>query len=341
MSLDMFKKDDSDVLITDQSNELENVYKKLCNRENRVFSHLFFIKTKKMCSPQGVRAFLFSLFNTVSINKEYDVLDLKYDEVIYYNYDFALLSIFDKAKMINSDVKFSRFEEGILSYTHEFTYPKLKIMKLCRRLLLKENVVENGQTFYCYFPEFYAGNRNAVKIPLINEDLEALKSILFDCYNCIDENVVNNYKFIFFTSVYDFEGSAPIGEYRVVEKIAEIVGKSNILIKKHPRDSRDVYEKNGFNVEQKSSIPWEVMQFKYDLSKMVMLTVNSGAILSSSMLFENKSEAYFVFGLCDLHENKLAKESIRNIEQLLASPIFKKNYPNVHTLSDLNQLEDI
>lgn len=339
MTLSIFKDEECDALITDQSNGLEGVYERLRNRENHVFDHVYFIQTKKMCSPQDVKAFLHSLTKTVFSNKQFDVLDLKYDEVIYYNYDFALLSIFDKAKQKNPDVKFSRFEEGVLSYTHEFTYSKLKLIKVCRKLIFKKNIKEDGQTFYCYFPELYTGKRKTIKIPLINDDREELKSILFDCYSYNVESVTDNYKFIFFTSVYDFEGGDPIGEYQTVEKIADIVGKNNILIKKHPRDSRDVYEKNGFNVEQKSSIPWEVMQFKYDLSKLVMLSVNSSAILSSSMLFNNKSEAYFTFGMCDLRGNELARESIRNIQWLLESPIFKKNFPNIQALSDLNQLE--
>lgn len=340
MVLSVFKKYDCDVLITDQSLGFESVYEKLCCRENHIFDHIYFKKTKNLCIPHGIKGIADSFLKTVFGNNEFDDLELMYDEVIYYNYDFALLSIFDKISKKNSDVKFSKYEEGVLSYTHEFAYLKLKLVKICRRFIFKKNIIEKGQLFYCYFPEFYTGNKKTIKVPLINEDKNDVKNILFDCFDYKNENGENKYKYIFFTSVYDFEGGKAIGEYQTVEKIAKIIGKQNLLVKKHPRDSRDIYEKNGFNVEQKSSIPWEVMQFKFDLSKMVMLSVNSGAILSSSMLFENKSRAYFIFDMCDLQGNLLAQESIYNIEQLVGSLIFKKNYPNIQILSDLKQLEE-
>lgn len=66
------------------------------------------------------------------------------------------------------------------------------------------------------------------------------------------------------------------------------MGKDNLIVKTHPRDTRDVYTKNGIKIMKDSNAPWEVIQLNMGESDSVLLTVNSGAFISIMALMENK-----------------------------------------------------
>ena len=138
--------------------------------------------------------------------------------------------------------------------------------------------------------------------------------------------------------MYDFEGGEPIGEYQLVEKIAELVGKDNILIKIHPRDLRSVYSDNGFKVDRNSNIPWEAIQLSGDFSDKVFLTATSGSVLAGSFMAERAVKTYFLCDLCNLDQNPSAQNSVINIKELLENESLKAVLNSVHIAK---QIEDI
>ena len=122
----------------------------------------------------------------------------------------------------------------------------------------------------------------------------------------------------FFTGVFDFEGGSPIGEFELVLKIAKLVGKDNLIIKTHPRDSRTIYAENKLKVYKHSYIPWEAIQFNNDFSDKVLLTVNSGSVLGANLILENRAESYFLFNCCKIENNYEASKYIATVRQLLS-----------------------
>ena len=150
----------------------------------------------------------------------------------------------------------------------------------------------------------------------------------------------NDYKekYIFFTSICDFENGEPIGEYELVCKVADFVGKENLLIKTHPRDTRTIYEDNGFTVDKNSSIPWEAIQLSRDFSDKVFLTATSGSVLAGSFMSENPPKIFFMYGCCNIEGNASAKASVMAIEELLSEETLK---PSLKTVAIANDVKDI
>lgn len=142
----------------------------------------------------------------------------------------------------------------------------------------------------------------------------------------------------FFTSVYDFEGGNPIGEYELVCKVAKLVGIDNLLVKTHPRDSRTIYKDHGFNVDVNSSIPWEAIQLSGDFSDKVFLTINSGSVLSGSTMSEKPVKTFYMYKLCDIKENKSCQKNAQDIEALLCESSMKEVFRNVRIAE---KIEDI
>lgn len=338
MKLTVFKDQKVSVILTDQTRDMQKVKSRLDNIACP-FEEVFYIETKAYCSKKNAIGYFKDILHSLMGDKMFDVLNDKvYDEIVYYNLDFALLAIYDKLIKRNKNMECSRYEEGILSYNHEFLYWRLTLVCNIRKILGHKNPQSVSKYFYCFYPEVYKGKLKAVGIPTIDEDKEKLADIMGKCFEIsLDDNSYSE-KYIFFTSVYDFEGGKPIGEFEAVGRIADVVGKDNLLIKQHPRDPRNIYIENGFRVDKNSSIPWEAIQFQLDISNKVLLTVNSGSILSSALLFKNGAKAFFVYELCDLEDNELAQESISSIKKVLNTANVSDELKSVSVLHDEKEL---
>lgn len=337
LALSLFSNDECDIVITDQSNNAKVVYERLTYCDKVPFSSCFYVETKYYCSKKKLLGFFCDVYNSLTNIDLFGILGQNvYDEILIYNYDFAVFSLFNRIKKQKKDVIITKYEEGVLGYNHIFDYPRLKVIKFARKVALKGNL--EVEKFYCFFPEFYKWNIPTVEIPPIQNDRNLLSKLLADCFNIKVKKDEYGYQYIFFTSVYDFEGGKPVGEFEVINKIAKKVGKENILIKKHPRDSRLIYEENGFAVDGNSYIPWEALQFNIDLTGKTLLTVNSGAVISTGLLFGSDVRSFYVYPLCDLSENLLARESIHEIDSLLSCEFIVKRAPNVRVLEDIEEL---
>lgn len=238
----------------------------------------------------------------------------------------------------NLNIKTSMMEEGMLSYDcAERTSKKLRLLCKIRKCLNKKTIYDSIGNFYCFYPGIYKGKYNAVKIPLIEKGSKCIGT-LQHAFG-IDKNKLDyKEKYIFFTSVYDFEGGKPIGEFELVKKVAEIVGKDNLLIKVHPRDKRTLYSDYGFKVDKNSSIPWEVIQLSTDFDDKVFLTATSGSVLSGSFMSERPVETYYLYKLCDLSEN-YAQKTVSDIESLLNEASVKKIFRSIKVAERIEEIK--
>lgn len=306
----------------------------------KIFDESYYIESKGLCinrnTLQRVKDFVdISFFNNSSYSFYLDgINNLWFDEIICYNFMIDMFAIYSKLVRINPNLEISLYEEGLLSYdiSIEDTVGR-QLINVFRKIQGKSIVQEHLKNFYCFYPSLYKGNLNVVKIPKILEKSKTISEIknIFD----IKKNN-NSYveKYIFFTSVYDFEGGKPIGEYNLVNKIADIVGKDNILIKQHPRDTRNIYKDNGFNVDINSAIPWEAIQLSCDFKDKVFLTVNSSSVLVASTMASLQVSTYYLYKLCNYSLNESCKKSVRNIEQLLDNDSMKDILKSIYIVEN-------
>ena len=69
-------------------------------------------------------------------------------------------------------------------------------------------------------------------------------------------------------------------------KIAEKVGKENIVVKLHPRRNVDRFSDKGIKVSKSTGIPWEAFLLTNDFKDKVVLTISSSAAFSSRLYFD-------------------------------------------------------
>lgn len=336
-------KDDEVVfLISDDSNGSKRVAEKI--QSIGIVKKVIWIKTKRLTYEKNLFE---KISDSISIalleTNRYEnvlrpILNIGFDEFIFFNFGVDTIAFYNLFVKRNPDIKVSRIEEGILSYGIEIGYGQGKIVDLSyyvRKLLHRKNIIDNFYNFYCYYPVIYKGNLQSVQIPRISVNSKTAR-ILGKIFRPDTSGYTQ--KYIFFTSVYDFEGGEPIGEYELVLKVANLVGKDNLLIKIHPRDLRTIYSDNGFNVDKNSLIPWEAIQLSSDFSDKVFLTINSGSVLSGSTMSEKPVKTFYMYKLCNIKENRSCQKNAQDIEALLCKSSMKEVFRNVKIAE---KIEDI
>ena len=340
----IFGADDCYLILSDHSRNSEAIYKKIKNA--RIFKDVFIYNNKSIDLGeynliQSIRYILYAVFGRIlEIN---NIPQNKADMIFFYNVNRSINMLYAYLSK-NKDIAVARFEEGMLSYNidiHRENYSgackKLKMVYFLRRKIKKPLIFDELKYFYCFNPLIYNGDLTPVQIPRIEPNGKTVKEIY---HIFIDDVTLTKYeqKYIFFTSVFDFEGGKPVGEYELVCKIADLVGKDNLLVKTHPRDTRTIYMDNGFNVDKNSSIPWEAIQLSGDFSDKIFMTINSGSVLSGSTMSDKPVRTYFMYKLCDLSGNELSQKSARDIESLLENKEMKEVLRTVKIVERLNDI---
>lgn len=338
----VFLKDEVVLLITDHSNHADVISKHV--NETYYFEEVHYVRTKDLGDTRAILKRIedfvqisFGKYNRYGFFLK-ELKNFMFDEVLVFNYNVEIYGIYSILSQQNARLKVSRFEEGCLGYnTVVMDNLKRKIMNALRNLQQKPVINSALHNFYCFYPELYLGELKPVYVPTIDTKSKIL-NIIRGSFGVEDDALQYNEKYIFFTSVYDFEGGEPIGEYEVVCKVAELIGKENLLIKLHPRDKRTVYEDNGFKVDKNSSIPWEAIQLSGDFTNKVFLTVTSGSVLAGSLMSEEKVNTYYMYNCCDFSNNQLAIKTTGEIQKLLKNSKMREILKKVKVVE---RIEDI
>ena len=333
----LWQGDQVDLVLSDHSIGTREACENL--RGLGIFRNVYWRATKEMCAPRSgvvstvakVRAFCFGV-------EDREITENDYDEVSFFNVNTYLRGVYSKLSD-RRRLSCSMFEEGVLSYAQS-DFPNKLGLKLCdaiRDFMGKRHLEEDTKLFYCFYPEFYRGALTPVAIPRISRD-SAVGEVLLRVFGITKDMFDIKEKYIFFTSVYDFEGGDPIGEFGVVKQCADLLGRDNLIVKTHPRDTRTVYADNGLHVYRNSTIPWEAIQIFADYSDKVFLTASSGSVLSGNAMSGSPAKTFYMHKLCNLESNPSAQKTLATLENLLNNAQMQKTFKDFHIAE---KIEDI
>ena len=342
MRLTIFHEDEVVLLLSDHSNNSDKVLNNL--KKEGTFTNASYILSKGIIENrsriQKAKDFFDIVFGRENRYSHYldGVENRKFDEIICFNYNIDIIGVYAFLYRNNSSVKLSLFEEGLLSYgvTFEDNVHR-RMIRFFRIALGKKDMYNAYEKFYCFYPQLYSGALSAVGVPAISSSSECA-DVLRNIFSINGLQITYPQKFIYFSSVYDFEGGEPIGELELVKKVGDMVGKDKLIVKKHPRDTRDVFEKNGLSVDKYSNVPWEVIQLTGDFSDKVFLTATSGSVLAGSFMSDKPVKTIYLYGLCDISNNVSARETAATIKNLLDKKELKDTLCNVRIAESLEEI---
>lgn len=345
LKLTILKNKKVTLYISDHSRNSKSIVDNL--KKINIFYKVEYIKTWELDHKnRNIFQHLYSVWEIFRGNIDYinsKIGKEVYDEIFFYNYDIAICSIFGVLIKKNKNLKCYRFEEGLLGYGLSICNKdmelsgRLKILYLLKKIFGQPILKEKIEYYYCLYPNLYKGSLKPKCISffdLKNKNFVLLLKKIFKI-----PTLDYKEKYIFFTSVCDFEGGKPIEELKIIRKISSIVGKENLLIKMHPRDRRDIFKKEGFHIDKRNDIPWEVICLSYNFKDHIFLTTVSGCVLFSSLMKENSPKILFLYKLCYLEENYTAKNALKYLNDYLNNDLSRKNFYNVSIISNLEEIK--
>lgn len=350
--LTIFKDDFVDAIICDSLQNIEIIASNI--NQHRIFTHAYTCYNKKF-DKKGSRLekplFVMSavIGNPRLLKIREPIRNWNYDEFIYYNMTLSSVLLFDCIYKHNKRVVCNRFEEGIFSY--RFLYmeeqelseksngkifnEKINLTLDVRQKTHRKNILEKTKGFYCFYPEHYKGRYKTIKIVTIDD---SFKDICRKMFGISDDMCYIPQKYIYFSGMFDLEGGESINEAGVIQEIAKLVGKENLIVKKHPRDNRNIYEENKIHTLKASYLPWEAFQLSYEYSDKILLTAFSGALISVNLITKKPVRSYFLYNICSYQGNMMAKSVAQEIDNIFESPNLSEKLKYIKKISNLQEI---
>ena len=190
-----------------------------------------------------------------------------YFKMVYYA--LCQKNIYPKAHLI---------EDGIYTYVLDFVND-CNNDGFTHNLYGKHDIRKNLGNVYAYGSKsmyFGSDSFEYKQIPnLYSDDLQVKKEIeiyqkLWGKYSLPQE------KYIFLEEGM-FQDHLISADIVLLEQIAEMIGKENIIVKRHPRCRYDRFSERGFNVLKESGFPWELLLMDEDADRHVIISLSSTA----------------------------------------------------------------
>lgn len=297
---------------------------KICQniKKANVFNDVKFVSTPKSNNFNSLCKFIFG-YNWCKIDES-----LLIDEIVSFNFQPEVHWQYAFHYRKNHDIEINRFEEGILSYSTPMPRRKIyTISYLIRKLLLKKNMMEICRNFYCFKPSLYGGKLKPKQIVINNYDY--ITKLMAEIFNIKISKYEN--KTIYLSSIYSIDGSNPINEKGVIDKLSNSV-TSGLILKPHPRENIELYRDINCDLDTDYSIPVEISVITKSYNNCRLLTSLSGSLLNLASIYP-KVKFYYLTNMIDYKNNQLA--------QYYGQEIIKvgKAFENIYFIDDLCKME--
>ncbi len=129
---------------------------------------------------------------------------------------------------------------------------------------------------------------------------------------------------IFFEESYYADG-VDVGDVDLVTRLAEEIGKDNLLVKIHPRNPVNRFAQLGFHTNRDTVVPWELIAINIDLEDKLLLTIASGSALTALVNLRTQPRAILMLMDCqEVDETQLTPTlpMLRHLAQKFPELIF-------------------
>ena len=307
--LNNLKDDINDLILTDRSVDMERKIKII--KSLNICENIIYVNSKECCNEKNkIKKYLKYLFNPTKIfNYKFET---KYDSLFFFNYDLLTYTVFDKLYSKNKKIICNKFDEGYITYLKETG--NNKINKIIRFICGKKDIDNTIKKIYLYHPKLlcYDSKYEVEQISPLTR-----KEELIEIYNKIFEytNEIIQQKYIFFEESF-FCDNKGVDDMTIILKIADIIGKENLLVKLHPRNKIDRFKEYGIATNKSIGIPWEIIQMNNNFSDKVLMTISSGSVLASRLYFNDNIKTFLLFNCTDTMSDMVNDKYLQYIDNV-------------------------
>lgn len=312
----ILKDEYKDILITDTSNSLLSLKEKI--QKSNLFSNVFTFERKKVIQRNNKLESVL-LFAAGKYTFQTPIPSAEYTDLMFYNFDLLVCSIIEMHNKKKKGININRFEEGYISYFYGNIDSRVvkignKLRKFSGRSL---DFLSSINDYYFYEPDFvqFSGPYKLKKIPKFVKGQTEIKNILNYIFDIDNVSLDIQEKYVFFEEPFSLNKKNNINDLELVDELARIVGRENLIVKLHPRTEKNRFE--DLNIKTYNNpLPWELIQLNGDFEKKIFLTISSGSVLQSKILFEENIKTILLFN-CISHKPKLVnKKYYKHIENI-------------------------
>lgn len=200
------------------------------------------------------------------------------------------------------------FDDGESSYNNKKIIEASRYDKYIRRLIFGNGVTNiSAENLYLYAPELYfslnpESEQHVLAMPIFDE---TDRNILNEVFGMTEEKQINEQVVII--DIKKDENISKAGKVYLEElytKIADIMGTSNVVIKKHPRDMGE--ELNGIKYYKEDSIPFELFCMNENVNNKILISAGSTAIVLPKILFGKEPQVILLSNLVQTTQSIIA-----------------------------------
>lgn len=303
----------SDIIISDHMNGAKTLAENI--KDLGVFDEVYYVESsafaKHKIAFDRKQRIIMSMCPNYTL-KNFIKLSEKYTELYAANVDYFSQLLFDALTHRYSKLKFIIYEDGLFTYSRlyeeDYKSTYIPVKSLIKKMI--HSVIYRKKTIYGNVTKLMVFNpENMVWKPEFH--VEQLKKI--DCHDDIFRKICNQvFSYDKSTDVYDrkyifleesfFAEGAKIDDLEVIEKLAKLVGRDEIMVKIHPRNPYNRFSELGYKTNKDTSIPWELVLMNVDMSDKVLITISSSSILNPILVLGQKVKAYSIYECVD-HEH--------------------------------------
>ena len=315
-----YSKDQVDIVITNNINGGEKLVERI--KLSNLFHDAFYIKTRRLRILNQIDPLINYINKKYQVYKELKstIQNKKYNKLVFCNIDVTVQHIANIANRF-APIDLVLFEDGLSSYRKNFghtfeNYVQKKSIKNKIKYGILRSHFSRISEFYVFNPNYleWIPTFSVVKIPNICREDQGLISELNEIFMYDDLKDEYDFKYIFFEESY-FADGYKVNDIELVKKIADIVGKNNILVKIHPRNQENRFREQGYRTNRITSIPWEIIALNMHLKNKVLITIASGSVMHPTIIMNEEIRAVMLFKLQEL-DAELIEDLIDVIENI-------------------------
>lgn len=271
----LYPADKADLLLSNQMVGAEAVAQRA--RTCGLFSQVAYIENKKQTFANRIAETLHDITLIRKLRKqlgEYDVVCLSNISV------FTILFLrFYQRKAFKLNI----FEDGFVTYCRSFEHTDRA--SLIAKLINPKGILGNVSHIFLFNPdllEWHRKNIQPVAIPKFDRtDTETIRALnhLF----AFSQDDTYDKPYLFMEESF-YADQFPVDDVRLVELMAEKVGRENVMVKLHPRNPENRFESRGIKTNHSFSTPWELILLNTELQDCTLVSISSSSILQPYLL---------------------------------------------------------
>lgn len=338
LKMTVLRNDKVDIIVSNRMNNSEKIAENI--EKTLVFENVIHVKAKEF-EPKYYLQNLKSVFSPFGHLEEYFSLNKKYDLLFASNMDCLTRLVFhaiknDKNdKRANKNLEFYIYEDGIATYSRYYE-EEYSFTKKNRKLLFwykQRKIYYDCNGIYLFDKDAIMWKPNTVvleipKIDVNNIEFKNTINIIFDYQNTCD---AYDKKYVFMEESF-FADGFKVNDVEVVQQIAKVVGKENIMVKIHPRNPVNRFKELGYKTNENTHIPWEVIVLNQDMSDKILLTFASTAVLNPFRLFGQNTKVYSLYKCFET-----VPDILRGALWEATEYAYQKYYPTIEILNSIEE----